>query len=194
MTFYVGIPGFGAPWTALLQWMADEGMAEDLLSDEWQGVFQSMDMRLIAQLYFGHEAELAALWKPRLAHVGEVLARFVLVHSMQEMYEEGQRRGLLVAPCNTPKDISENAQLNYRQWFATADHSELETTLTYPGAPYHLSETPWRLRRRPPLIGEHNREVYCRSLACRRTRQLAALSGARGCLGAPGGNKGSEGE
>jgi len=152
-------------------------MAEDLLSDEWQGVFQSMDMRLIAQLYFGHEAELNALWKPRLAHVGEVLARFVRVHKMQEMYEEGQRRGLLVAPCNTPKDIVENAQLNYRRWFASASHPELEATLTYPGPPYHLSETPWRLRGRPPLIGEHNREIYCDELGLS-PEQLEALSGA----------------
>jgi crotonobetainyl-CoA:carnitine CoA-transferase CaiB-like acyl-CoA transferase len=136
-----------------------------------------MDMRLIAQLYFGHEPELNALWKPRLAHVGEVLARFVRVHTMQEMYEEGQRRGLLVAPCNTPKDIVENAQLNYRQWFASASHPELEATLTYPGPPYRLSATPWRLRGRPPLIGEHNREVYCGELGLS-PEQLAALSGA----------------
>ena len=142
MTFYVGIPGFGAPWSSLLQWMADEGMAEDLLSDEWRGVFQGMDMRLIAQLYFGHDAELAAQWKPRLVHVDEVLVRFVRTHKMQEMYEEGQRRGLLVAPCNTPKDIVENPQLNYRQWFATASHPDLEATLTYPGPPYRLSDTP----------------------------------------------------
>ena len=177
MTFYVGIPGFGAPWSSLLQWMADEGMAEDLLSDEWRGVFQGMDMRLIAQLYFGHDAELAAQWKPRLVHVDEVLVRFVRTHKMQEMYEEGQRRGLLVAPCNTPKDIVENPQLNYRQWFATASHPDLEATLTYPGPPYRLSDTPWRLRGRPPLIGEHNREVYCQELGLS-AEQLAALSGA----------------
>ena len=26
--------------------------------------------------------------------------------------------------------------------------------------PYRLSETPWRITRRPPLLGEHNAEVY----------------------------------
>lgn len=177
MAFYVGIPGFGAPWPALLQWMAEEGMAEDLLSPKWQGLFQEMDMRLIAQLYFGHDAELVAQWKPRLSHVDEVLARFVRAHTMREMYEEGQRRGLLVAPCNTPKDIVENPQLNYRQWFASASHPELDATLTYPGPPYRLSDTPWRLRSRPPLIGEHNQEIYCRELGLS-AEQLAALSGA----------------
>jgi benzylsuccinate CoA-transferase BbsE subunit len=177
MTFYVGVPGFGAPWSVLVQWMVDEGMAEDLPEPKWQGLFQEMDMRLIAQLYFGHDAELVAQWKPRLAHVDEVLARFVLTHTMQEMYEEGQRRGLLVTPCNTPKDIVENRQLNHRQWFATVTHPELEATFTYPGPPYRLSDTPWRLRGRPPLSGEHNQEIYCRELGLA-PQQLAALSGA----------------
>ena len=177
MAFYVGVPGFGAPWTALLQWMVDEGLAEDLRSEEWRDVFQSMDMRLIAQLHFGHDPELTAQWKPRLAHVDEVLVRFVRAHSMQEMYEEGQRRGLLVAPCNTPKDIVENPQLNHRRWFTSVSHPELEATLTYAGPPYHLSETPWRLRRRPPLIGEHNHEIYCQELGLP-AEELAALSGA----------------
>jgi benzylsuccinate CoA-transferase BbsE subunit len=177
MTLYVGIPGFGAPWTALVEWMVDDGMAEDLLDEKWQGLFQEMDARLIAQLYFGHDAELVAQWKPRLAHVDEVLVRFVRTHTMQEMYQEGQRRGLLVAPCNTPKDIVENPQLNYRQWFVGVSHPELEATFTYPGPPYRLSETPWRLGHRPPLIGEHNHAVYCQELGLP-AEELAALSGA----------------
>lgn len=177
MTFFVGVPGFGAPWPTLLQWMADEGMAEDLNTPEWLQVFQQMDMRLIAELYFGHDAELVAQWKPRLSHVDGVLDRFVRSRTLKELYEEGQRRGLLVAPCNTPKDIVENPQLNYRRWFAAVSHAELAATITYPGPPYRLSETPWRLHRRPPLIGEHNREVYCDELGLS-VEQLAALSGA----------------
>ena len=31
---------------------------------------------------------------------------------------------------------------------------------SYPGAPYRLSETPWRLARPAPRVGEHNDEVY----------------------------------
>jgi crotonobetainyl-CoA:carnitine CoA-transferase CaiB-like acyl-CoA transferase len=96
---------------------------------------------------------------------------------MQQMYEEGQRRGLLVAPCNTPKDIVANPQLNHRRWLTSVSHPELEATLTYAGPPYRLSETPWRLRRRPPLIGEHNHEVYCQELGLP-AEELAALSGA----------------
>ena len=30
----------------------------------------------------------------------------------------------------------------------------------YPGAPYRFTKSPVRMRRRPPLLGEHNYEVY----------------------------------
>ena len=39
-------------------------------------------------------------------------------------------------------------------------YPELGTTLTYPGAFVKASETPLGIRRRAPLIGEHNEEVY----------------------------------
>jgi crotonobetainyl-CoA:carnitine CoA-transferase CaiB-like acyl-CoA transferase len=58
------------------------------------------------------------------------------------------------------KDVAENPQLNARDWFAPVEHPELGTTVKYPGPPYRLSETPWRIARRPPCTGEHNREVY----------------------------------
>src|SRR5699024_6444789 len=29
-----------------------------------------------------------------------------------------------------------------------------------PGAPFHMSETPWKINRPAPLLGEHNTDVY----------------------------------
>ncbi|MBE0481716.1 MAG: CoA transferase, partial [Dehalococcoidia bacterium] len=36
--------------------------------------------------------------------------------------------------------------------------------LKYPGAPYKLSRTPWKLRQGAPLLGQHNEEIYCKRL------------------------------
>jgi len=174
--FMVGVPGFGSPWPELMRWMVDEGEAEDLLDERWQDLFGQLDMRLIAELYFGTDAELVATWVPRLSHIDEVLVRFTKSYTKAQLYEEGQRRGLLVAPVNTPQDLLENPQLNYRRWFTPVEHPELATTITYPGPPYRLGETPWRIRR-PPCIGEHNQEVYCGELGLSR-EQLAALTAA----------------
>jgi len=177
LMFFVGVPGFGAPWPVLIQWMAEEGMAEDLDSPEWREILGQMDLRLVAELFFGHDPELAEQWRPRMSHIDAILDRFVRAQSTQAMYEEAQRRGLLVAPCNTPEDVVQNPQLNYRQWLTSVDHPELAAAIVYSGPPYRLSGTPWRLRRRPPLIGEHNDEVYCQELGLSE-RELAALSGA----------------
>jgi formyl-CoA transferase len=40
------------------------------------------------------------------------------------------------------------------------EHPELGSTIVYPGPSLKLSETPLSLRRRAPLIGEHNEEIY----------------------------------
>jgi crotonobetainyl-CoA:carnitine CoA-transferase CaiB-like acyl-CoA transferase len=40
------------------------------------------------------------------------------------------------------------------------EHPELGTSITYPGPFAHLSLTPYSIRRRAPLIGEHKQEVY----------------------------------
>jgi formyl-CoA transferase len=40
------------------------------------------------------------------------------------------------------------------------EHPELGASLTYPGAFLKATRTPPTIRRRAPLIGEHNAEVY----------------------------------
>ena len=34
--------------------------------------------------------------------------------------------------------------------------------MPYPGPPFHLTGAPWQISRRPPLLGEHDDEVYGR--------------------------------
>jgi len=171
----IGVPGFGQPIATLIAWMAEEGKGEDLLSDEWKELFGKIDLRLVALLFQGRaDPAQVAEWKPRFEHVDGVVSRFVAGKTKAEAYEEGQRRGLLVAPVNNPKDIVDDPQMKHRRWLRDCEHPELGATLRYPGPPYRLSETPWRIRRRPPLTGEHNREVYAGELGLSGD-ELAAL-------------------
>ena len=79
--------------------------------------------------------------------------------------EEGARdRHFGWGVVSTPKDLLESDQLEARNYFVPVEHPELQDTLTYPGAPLKLSETPWRISRRPPLIGEHNEEIFEKEL------------------------------
>ena len=38
-------------------------------------------------------------------------------------------------------------------------HDEFDRTISYPGAPFKLSASPWRIRSRAPLVGEHTAQV-----------------------------------
>ena len=40
------------------------------------------------------------------------------------------------------------------------EHPEVGRQIRYPGAPYRFSATPWAVRRRAPLIGEDNADVF----------------------------------
>jgi len=66
----------------------------------------------------------------------------------------------MLYPVATTVDMLENVQLAAREFWVEVEHPELGTTITYPGAFGHCSETPPRISRRAPLIGEHNLEIY----------------------------------
>jgi crotonobetainyl-CoA:carnitine CoA-transferase CaiB-like acyl-CoA transferase len=130
-------------WPQLVQWMQDEGCGEVV-----------SDARLVDDVYrFEHDAKVYA-----------ALCAFLAPKTKQEIYAEAQRRRLPLAPVNTPRDLVESPQLRARGFFVDVEHPELGATIRYPGAPYALSETPWRLRQRPPLLGEHNEAIYVQEL------------------------------
>lgn len=126
-------------WPQLLAWMQEEGCG-DWVSDE----------RLLDDLYrYEHDAEVYA-----------ALQAFFVSKTKQDIYAEAQRRRLPLAPVNTPGDLAESPQLQARGFFVEVEHPELSTSVVYPGAPYALSKTPWQMRSRPPLLGEHNESIY----------------------------------
>jgi len=88
------------------------------------------------------------------------IGRFLMTKTKAELYEGAVKRGILLAPCSTFEDVLVNAQLEARGFWEMVGHPEMGQTLKYPGAPLKMKETPWRIGRRAPLVGEHNREVY----------------------------------
>ena len=67
-------------------------------------------------------------------------------------------------PVSSAKDIMENPQLKAREVWQEIEHPELGGTITYPGPWAKFSEAAVGIRRRAPLIGEHNREIYVNEL------------------------------
>ncbi len=84
--------------------------------------------------------------------------------SVEEFYREGQRHHLAVSPINTAETVTHDAHLVAREFFIEPENCATDDNLTYPGAPYKLEKTPWRLWRNAPQLGQHNAEIYCDEL------------------------------
>ncbi|MCW0212253.1 MAG: CoA transferase [Pseudonocardia sp.] len=60
---------------------------------------------------------------------------------------------------HTPDEALADPHLVARGFPVEVDHPQLGRPVTYPGAPFLMGATPWAIRRRAPLVGEHDAEV-----------------------------------
>src|SRR3990170_64809 len=81
-------------------------------------------------------------------------------HAREELLEGALERRIQLTPVLTPKDQLEFPQLVAREFWQKVEHPELGADLTYPGGFVRLSDGECRIRRRAPLIGEHNEGIY----------------------------------
>jgi len=89
-----------------------------------------------------------------------VIADFVATQTKSQIFELAREKGLLMAPVATVADVLENPQFRERGYWQELEHAELGRGFKYPGPFARFSKTPIVYRCRPPLIGEHNAEVY----------------------------------
>jgi crotonobetainyl-CoA:carnitine CoA-transferase CaiB-like acyl-CoA transferase len=88
------------------------------------------------------------------------IARFLMHHTKQELFEGAVARRILLFPVATPADIRENPQLQARRYWEDVAHPDLPAPVTFPGPFVDASVTPLRRRRLAPKLGEHNTEIY----------------------------------
>lgn len=89
----------------------------------------------------------------------DIFLPFSIRRTKAQLYEEGQKRRIPICPVSTTADLLENRQLQYRQFFERSIHSYTGATLTMPGAPYRLEQSPWSMGRSAPRLGEHTSEL-----------------------------------
>jgi len=127
----------------MVKWMASEGISgKDLDEIDWETF-----------TWDGKSQDFVEM-------VEEPIGRFFMKHTKQELYEGALERGIMLSPVATAEDILANPQLKARDYWVEVTHPELNDTITYPGAWAKMSETPLEVRRRAPLISEHNYEIY----------------------------------
>lgn len=132
---------------ALTEWMDKEGMLPDFMRPiDWD------------------KFDLATVTEEQMDSLNEYVGKFLLEHTKAELYEWAIRTQAMLYPVSNSEDLLENVQLNDRDFWVRIGHPELGDTITYPGAWAISSETNLDIRRRAPLIGEHNREIYEKEL------------------------------
>lgn len=126
-------------WETLIEWLDVEGMAEDLKDEIWRDEIYRIS---------------------HFDHIFEVLRRWTLRHTKEELFETAQLMRLPWAPVLSPSEAIEIPQLKERRFFISVYHPELKSDLLYPGNPYQINGIREERRRRAPFIGEDNIKVY----------------------------------
>ncbi len=84
--------------------------------------------------------------------------------TQQEAFAGAQELGFPWGAVRTPDELLEDPHLKDRKFWVEVEHPELRRSFIYPGGAAFYGETPWRISRRAPLLGEHNEEVLCGEL------------------------------
>ena len=135
-----------APSTrALFQWMEEDGFdVTELQAVQWEDMGYGRITPEVMDLVVGPMAE------------------FFERHTREELTRESVTRRILLFPVATPSDLRLHPQLEARGYYTPLEHPELGTTIDYPGAFIKGGDGSAlaALRRRAPLVGEHNMLIY----------------------------------
>ena len=144
-------------WDELRSWMAEDGMVGDLMEDKYSQKF----------ILRGEES----------AHMEELIQKWAMGHTRQEITEWGQARHHPFGSAFTPQEVLDNPHLWGRGSNVKVEHPEYNASFTYPGPAYRMSRTPWEIRSTAPSIGQHNIEVYRDEMGIS-NEELEVLTGA----------------
>lgn len=92
-----------------------------------------------------------------------LISTWTMEHTKEEIYHQGQAMGIPIGPVYTMEDMANSKHLAARRFFVDIEHPETGK-VKYPGVPYRFSETSCSVERPAPLLGQHNKEVYCHRL------------------------------
>ena len=140
-------------FAAMLAWMKELGLDAEFpeavfleMGANWEGPF---DLSKI-----GSDDTITAIFG-----AGREALRLVAGNvSAYEFFQGCQRAGLPAGIIYAPEEAYEDEHFKARGFQAEVHHEDLGRSFRYPGAPYRLPASPWRISRRAPKLGEHTEE------------------------------------
>ena len=101
------------------------------------------------------------LWETPRAHADEIdalLTEWLADRTKQDAVALAQEMRHPFTAVLTPADLLDDPQFVARGFFAELEHPAVGS-MPFLGAPFVMTDTPWRSER-APLLGEHNTEIY----------------------------------
>ena len=148
-------PRTPAEFARMYAWMKELGLV-----DEFSGSGVSRDGRRVGRTVRSVADSAATTRSPRSSCAGRDALKVLATRlSAYDFFAGCQSRGLAVGVIYSPDEAFEDAHFKARGFQVPLAHDDLGRTFRYPGAPYLLPASPWRLSRRAPKLGEHNSEI-----------------------------------
>jgi crotonobetainyl-CoA:carnitine CoA-transferase CaiB-like acyl-CoA transferase len=147
-------PRFPKEFASLDAWLKSLGLDGELpeavfleMGANWEGPF---DLSLL-----GKDDTITAIF----AAGREALKLIASRVPAYDFFVGCQRAGLPTGVIYSPEEAFEDEHFKARGFQVQVHHEDLGRTFRYPGAPYALPASPWRISRRAPKLGEHTDEV-----------------------------------
>ena len=90
--------------------------------------------------------------------LGDILDQIFAAKQKQEIFYAAHQKRFIYGVIDSPEETIDNPQIQARGYYVPLHHPQLGE-ITFPGAPFLLSDSPWQLNAAAPALGEHTAEV-----------------------------------
>ena len=131
----------------MMEWIHEEGMCSEADRDlDWVG--------------FPGLLASGEVTPDEYERIIGVVEAFLATKTKAELFEEAQRRKLLLVPITNIEDVATSPQLQARGYWQETERPDGQGTVRLPGPFVQFRDNPIQYRRRAPRLGQHNAEVY----------------------------------
>jgi crotonobetainyl-CoA:carnitine CoA-transferase CaiB-like acyl-CoA transferase len=90
--------------------------------------------------------------------LGDILDQIFATKQKQQIFYAAHEKRFIYGVIDSPEETVENPQIQARGYYVPLEHPDLGE-ITFPGAPFLLSDSPWQVEAAAPKLGEHNADV-----------------------------------
>ena len=90
--------------------------------------------------------------------LGAILDEIFATKQKRDIFYAAHEKRFIYGVIDSPAETIENPQIQARNYYQPVEHPELGE-ITFPGAPFLMSGSPWAVNSTAPALGQHNGEV-----------------------------------